>query len=211
MTIVLARNGHKSVFAGLGTHAGSQSSIKLALSESNSPVLRQLEAGERNKNPLGLRPDAMGFGTGCAGRAQARTRLVRLLPRPSGRQHQKLVGSAWAGRGRPPAGYCTKRAGRGRPPAGYRTKRTAEDWLRDRPLEGAQRAVRAATDAPPGVMFAEAAEEYLRHAEEDRGGTSSTIRGHRSQFNAQLLPAFGSTRIEDRPGGAPDSVKEQSP
>ncbi|HEY2317027.1 MAG TPA: hypothetical protein VGH67_01925, partial [Solirubrobacteraceae bacterium] len=33
----------------------------------------------------------------------------------SGRQGQKALGPAWSGRGRPPAGYYTKR--------------TAEDWL----------------------------------------------------------------------------------
>jgi integrase len=102
---------------------------------------------------------------------------------PSGRQHQKLVGPAWAGRGRPPAGYYTKR--------------TAEDWLRDRLLEDAQRFLTAPADATPGVTFAEAAEEYLRYAAEDRGCKPSTIRGYRSQLNAHLLPAFGSMRIED--------------
>lgn len=47
------------------------------------------------------------------------------------------------------------------------------------------------------MTFAEAAEEYLRYAEEDRGCKPSTIRGYRSQLNAHLLPAFGSMRIED--------------
>ena len=82
------------------------------------------------------------------------------------------------------------------PPEGHFTKRGAEDWLREKLLEDAQRA-----DAVPTVRrkvtFAEAAEEYLRFAEEDRGCKPSTIRGYRSQLNAHLLPAFGSMRIED--------------
>ena len=36
---------------------------------------------------------------------------------PDGRQVQRKIGPAWTERGRPPAGYFTKR--------------TAEDWLRD--------------------------------------------------------------------------------
>jgi integrase len=99
----------------------------------------------------------------------------------SGRQGQKLLGPAWTGRGRPPAGYFTKR--------------TAEDWLVEF-LDEARRDA-AAGFVSTGVTFAEAAEEYLRFAEEDRGCKPSTIRGYRSQLNAHLLPAFGTKRIED--------------
>jgi integrase len=100
----------------------------------------------------------------------------------SGRQTQRALGPAWSGRGRPPAGYFTKRL--------------AEDWLRDKLLEDAHRA-RSAPVVDTGTTFAEAADEYLRYAEEDRGCKPSTIRGYRSQLNAHLLPAFGSMRIED--------------
>jgi integrase len=102
----------------------------------------------------------------------------------SGRQGQKLLGPAWSGRGRPPAGYFTKR--------------TAEDWLIEF-LDGARRDA-AAGFVPTGVTFAEVAEEYLRFAEQDRGCKPSTIRGYRSQLNAHLLPAFGATRIEEITG-----------
>ncbi len=95
---------------------------------------------------------------------------------PSGKQGQELLGPAWSGRGRPPAGYFTKR--------------TAEDWLRDF-LDDARRGV-VPGSAATGVSFAEAAEEYLRFAQQDRGCKPSTIRGYRSQLNAHLLPAFGS-------------------
>ena len=99
----------------------------------------------------------------------------------SGRQGQKSLGPAWSGRGRPPAGYFTKR--------------TAEDWLVEF-LDEARRDA-AAGFVSTGVIFAEAAEEYLRFAEQDRGCKPSTIRGYRSQLNAHLLPAFGTMRIED--------------
>jgi integrase len=100
---------------------------------------------------------------------------------PSGRQVQKLIGPAWSGREAPPPGYYTKRM--------------AEDWLRSQLVEGHQTA--AAGRVETGVTFAEAAEEYLRYAEHDRGCKPSTIRGYRSQLNAHLLPAFGKMRIDD--------------
>ena len=100
---------------------------------------------------------------------------------PSGQQRQKLLGPAWSGRGRPAAGYFTKRL--------------AEDWLRDH-LDDIRRGSSPESVAT-GVNFTEAAEEYLRFAEQDRGCKPSTIRGYRSQLNAHLLPTFGTMRIED--------------
>ncbi len=100
----------------------------------------------------------------------------------SGRQHEKLIGAVWAGRGRPPEGSYTRR--------------TAEDWLRSTLLKDAQ-ATSDAPDASRRTTFAEAAEEYLRYAQQDRGCKPSTIRGYRSQLNAHLLPAFGPMLIED--------------
>ena len=115
---------------------------------------------------------------------------------------ERKRGPVWYAQYRPASGARSSErsdpawTGRGRPPAGYFTKRLAEDWLRDKLLEEAQRADSAPV-AETGVTFAEAAEEYLRYAEEDRGCKPSTIRGYRSQLNAHLLPAFGSMRIED--------------
>ncbi len=99
----------------------------------------------------------------------------------SGRQGQKLLGPAWSGRGRPPAGYFTRR--------------TAQDWLVGF-LDEARRGASAGV-VSTGVTFAEAAEEYLRFAEQDRGCKPSTIRGYRSQLTAHLLPAFGAMQLED--------------
>ncbi len=113
-----------------------------------------------------------------------------------------MLGPAWTGRGRPPGGYFTKRL--------------AEDWLRDtldelrfaagyatsRPLEGAQHVPgpRSRGDAArprSAATFADAAEEYLRFAEQDRGCRPSTLRGYRNAIRVHLLPVFGGMPIED--------------
>jgi integrase len=114
-----------------------------------------------------------------------------------------MLGPAWTGRGRPPAGYFTKRL--------------AEDWLRNtldeirfgagyatsRPLEDrpgeplAAQGGTASTNVRSGATFADAAAEYLRFAEQDRGCKPSTVRGYRSAIQAHLLPVFGSLALED--------------
>ena len=109
-----------------------------------------------------------------------------------------MLGPAWTGRGRPPAGYFTKRL--------------AEDWLRDKldelrfgagfatggPLESVvPRRGRARASTRSGATFADAAAEYLRYAEQDRGCKPSTIRGYRNTIEVHLLPAFGEMPIED--------------
>jgi integrase len=48
-----------------------------------------------------------------------------------------------------------------------------------------------------GATFADAAAEYLRYIEHDRGRKPSTVRGYRSAIQAHLLPAFGSIPIEE--------------
>src|SRR4051795_2655691 len=62
---------------------------------------------------------------------------------PDGRQLQRRIGPAWTERGRPAAGYFTKR--------------TAEDWLRD--LLGEARRGTLPGLVKTGVTFSEAADE----------------------------------------------------
>ena len=100
---------------------------------------------------------------------------------PDGRQVQKKLGPAWADRGRPRLGYFTKR--------------TAENWLRDL-LDESRRGTLPGL-VRTGATFADAAAEYLRYIEHDRGRKPSTVRGYRSAIEAHLLPAFGSAPIED--------------
>ena len=110
---------------------------------------------------------------------------------PDGRQIQKKLGPAWTERGRPPAGWFTKR--------------TAEDWLR-RTLDEARRGTlpgMVRTDA----IFADAAAEYLRYIAEDRGRRPTTVSDYESIIRVHLLPAFGRDRIEDITPGDIDAFQ----
>jgi integrase len=93
---------------------------------------------------------------------------------------QKKLGPAWSERGRPPAGYLTERL--------------AEDWLRST-LDEARRGTLPGL-VRTGVTFADAASEYLRYGEQDRGCKPSTLRDCRSNLEAHLLPAFGNQALE---------------
>jgi hypothetical protein len=46
------------------------------------------------------------------------------------------------------------------------------------------------------VTFAEAAAEYLRFSEEDRGCKPSTVRNYRNAIRVHLLPVFGEIALE---------------
>ncbi|HET8535973.1 MAG TPA: N-terminal phage integrase SAM-like domain-containing protein, partial [Solirubrobacteraceae bacterium] len=99
---------------------------------------------------------------------------------PDGRQVQKRLGPAWTGRGRPRAGYLTRRS--------------AQELL-DEILTQA-RAGTLPGMVRTGATFAMAAEEWLRFIEVDRQRKRSTIRGYRSILRAHLLPAFGDRPLE---------------
>jgi integrase len=99
---------------------------------------------------------------------------------PDGRQVQKRIGPAWGGRGRPPAGWYTKR--------------TAEAWLRE-VIDRARRGTLPGL-VRTGVTFEEAASEWLRYIEHDRERKPSTVAGYRALLRSQLLPAFGDMPIE---------------
>jgi integrase len=99
---------------------------------------------------------------------------------PDGRQVQKRIGPAWTSRGRPAAGYFTKR--------------TAEDWLRS-VLDQARSGTLPGL-VRTGVTFAEAAEEYLTWLEIDRERKPSTLRDYRSMVRTHMLPTFGDVFLE---------------
>jgi len=99
---------------------------------------------------------------------------------PDGRQVQKKLGPAWTERGRPPAGYFTKRL--------------AEDWLRDT-LDGARRGTLSGL-VRTGATFTDAAAEWLRYVEHDRAVKPSTLVEYRSAVK-QLVAEFGDLRVED--------------
>jgi integrase len=99
---------------------------------------------------------------------------------PDGRQLQRRIGPAWTDRGRPAAGYFTKR--------------TAETWLREL-LDEARRGTLPGL-VKTDVTFAEAADEWLRYVEHDRDRKPSTITGYKALLRSQLLPTFGEMPIE---------------
>jgi integrase len=100
---------------------------------------------------------------------------------PDGRQVKRTIGPAWTERGRPPAGYYTKR--------------TAEAWLRD--VLAQARAGTLPGMVRTGVTFADACAEYLRYVEVELDRKPSTLCDYRSIVRAHLEPAFGSLRLED--------------
>ena len=111
---------------------------------------------------------------------------------PAARSGTRNTGSPTGARSRRSSGRPGPE--RGRPPAGYFTKRLAEDWLRST-LEEARRGTLPGL-VRTGVTFADAAAEFLRYAADDRGCKPSTLRDYRSNLEAHLLPAFGSMELE---------------
>src|SRR5215203_3085467 len=81
---------------------------------------------------------------------------------PDGRQVKKTLGPAWTDRGRPPAGYYTKR--------------TAEAWLRATLAEASAGLLPGMVQT--GATVADACAEYLRHIARDRARKPSTLRDY---------------------------------
>src|ERR1700736_5453618 len=82
---------------------------------------------------------------------------------PDGRQVQKRIGPAWTGRGRPAAGYFTKR--------------TAEEWLRV-VLDEARRGTLPGM-VRTGATLSDAIAEWLRYCEHERACKRSTLTEYR--------------------------------
>jgi integrase len=99
---------------------------------------------------------------------------------PDGRQVQKKLGPAWTQRGRPAAGYLTKR--------------TAQGWL-DETLATARRGELAGM-VRTGTTFSQAAEEWLRYVEHERACKPSTVADYRKMVRV-LAETFGEELIED--------------
>ncbi len=82
----------------------------------------------------------------------------------------------------------------GVPADGYFTKRTAEAWLRD-VLDQAHKGTLPGM-VRTGATFADAAAEWLRYVEQERGRKPSTLADYRSVVRAHFLPAFGDQPLE---------------
>lgn len=94
----------------------------------------------------------------------------------AGIQHEKVLGKVWAGRGRPAAGYLTKQGAR---------------QLLDELLVDARKTGPAAARRDHDVSFEDAAREWLRYVEFDRGRRASTMRDYRRTVEQVFLPIFG--------------------
>lgn len=99
---------------------------------------------------------------------------------PSGRQLQKRIGPAWTDRGRPPAGYFTKR--------------TAEDWLRSL-LDEARRGTLPGM-VRTGATLRDAADEWLRYCEHERACKKSTLTEYRHAADV-IVRGLGDPPLED--------------
>lgn len=84
--------------------------------------------------------------------------------------------------------------GRGRPPAGYYTRRLADDALQERLTD----LRRGELDAPvsTGATFADASAEWLRHAAQERACKASTLTDYRLAVR-RLDEALGALTLED--------------
>jgi integrase len=80
--------------------------------------------------------------------------------------------------------------GRGRPPEGHLTKRGAQEVL-DTIRADARRGRLVARRPGATVTFADAAEEWLRYLEHERGRRASTLRNYRLSLRNHILPALG--------------------
>lgn len=98
-------------------------------------------------------------------------------------EHRRALGPDWTEKGKPPAGHFRKRE--------------AEQALQELLVKArAGEASRVRT----GVTFKEAAEDWMRHGEIERGLKPTTIIDYRSALRAHLLPTFGTMRLEERDG-----------
>ena len=112
-------------------------------------------------------------------------------------QHQKVLGRAYVGRGRPPEGYLTKVGAQRELDAILATARA-----------GRVPAKRARSEL---VTLAQAAEEWIEYLEVDRQRRPSTIRDYRRALRTKLLPAFrdGKVPIDWITVAAVESFREQ--
>lgn len=93
---------------------------------------------------------------------------------------QKALGPAWEQPGEPPEGWFTKG--------------TAEAWLGE-VLDRARRGTLPGM-VRTGATFADAAGEWLRYVERERGCKASMLADYRSVVRVYLLPAFGELSLE---------------
>jgi integrase len=113
-------------------------------------------------------------------RKGARTSTWYARWRDANGEHRKKLGADWTGKGKPPLGYLRERE----------AKQALEEILVKARAGNASR-------KRTGITFKDAAQEWLRDGEGQRGLKPTTIVDYRSALRAHLLPAFGDIRLED--------------
>jgi integrase len=94
-------------------------------------------------------------------------------------QHEKKLGPAWTGKGKPPEGFYNERK--------------AEEKLAEILVDARRGLLR---QQRTGLLFAEVAEEWYEWGCAERDWSASTRKDYRSTLNAHLLPEFGHERVE---------------
>lgn len=94
----------------------------------------------------------------------------------SGRQHKRVLGTVWGGRGRPGRGALTKQGAQ---------------QLLDEILVEARRTGPIAAGEAHDATFADAVADWLHYVEFDRQRRPTTLRDYRHICNRYLLPVFG--------------------
>jgi hypothetical protein len=97
------------------------------------------------------------------------------------REQRKRIGPAWTGKGRPPAGYFTRK--------------TAEAKLQEILADARRGKLAGAVET--GVMFADEAAEWLRYVEHDRKRKPSTIADYMGVVKHALSPRSGRYRSSE--------------
>jgi integrase len=112
---------------------------------------------------------------------------------PNGKQVGERIGPAWEGKGRPEAGYFTRKTAQAR----------LDDILSD--IRNGRR------DQPgsSGVTFRQAASEYLRYVEDVKRIDRKTVADYRGVIEGYLLPEFGELPLEDVTPDLIDAYKER--
>jgi integrase len=97
------------------------------------------------------------------------------------REVRKRLGPAWAGKGRPPAGYFTRK--------------TADAKLQEILADARRGTLTGAVET--GATFADAAAEWLRYVEHDRKRKPSTVADYNGVLEHALKPEFGTLQLEE--------------
>lgn len=94
----------------------------------------------------------------------------------TGQQHQRLLGDLYKGKGRPAAGYLTRKM--------------ADDVLREILVDAGKL---IETHRGPIVTLGHACDQWLRSLEHDHGREWTTVRDYQSIVRNYFLPVFGAT------------------